>query len=75
MNPRLVHRLTPPQIRTLRLSTGFTQRAFAAVMGVSTETLNRWEAGSLPITVAHERFLRLLVDVGVPAWVGESAVR
>lgn len=72
---RRAERLTPDQIRSLRLSTGQTQRAFATTLGVAVETLNKWEAGTVAITVSHERFVRLFVDAGAPAWVAESAVR
>ncbi len=63
------NRLTPRQIRFLREATGLSQRKFASTAGVAPETVNRWENGTQPMTLCHERFLRLFVSAGSPQWV------
>lgn len=62
-----VHYITPKTItkdavKELRKMLGFTQREFAAFLGVSTPTVERWESGdkeiSGPITLLREILLR-----------------
>lgn len=36
---------TPVEIRSIRLSTGMSQRLFAAYLGVSKKTVEAWESG------------------------------
>ncbi len=52
-------------IRELRLSTGLTQEKFAAKLGVTYPTVNRWENGrSRPSPMAIERIEQMLHSLG-----------
>ena len=52
-------------IRELRISTGLTQEKFAAKLGVTLLTINRWENGrSQPSPLAMEKIELLLVQMG-----------
>lgn len=52
-------------IRELRLSTGLTQEQFAAHIGVTYPTINRWENGrSKPSPLAMEKIEQKLKDLG-----------
>lgn len=52
-------------IRELRLSTGLTQEQFAAHIGVTYPTINRWENGrSKPSPMAMEKIEQKLQDLG-----------
>jgi putative zinc finger/helix-turn-helix YgiT family protein len=54
-------RLTPQEIRYLRKWLGHSGADFAAVVGVTPETVSRWENGGLEMALPAERLLRLLV--------------
>lgn len=54
-------KLLPEEIRFLRTHLGFSGIQFAQVMGVSAETVSRWEKGSVSMKEATERLLRVLV--------------
>jgi putative transcriptional regulator len=60
-------RLTPAEIRFLRKSLGWSGADFAAHMGVSAETVSRWENGSSGMGSAAERLLRLATLTREPA--------
>ena len=52
-------------IRELRNSLGLTQEKFAAKLGVTLLTINRWENGrSKPSPLAMEKVELLLVEMG-----------
>lgn len=49
----------------LRLLTGLTQEQFAATLGVTYPTINRWENGhSKPLPLAMEKIEKNLRDLG-----------
>ena len=54
-------KLCPEEIRFLRSYLGFSGVAFARKIGVSAETVTRWEKGLLNMKESSERFLRVLV--------------
>lgn len=49
------------EIRFLRKIMGWSGRSFALLIGVTPETVSRWENGKEPIGPAAERLLRVLV--------------
>lgn len=52
-------------IRELRLLTGLTQEQFAATLGVTYPTINRWENGrSKPSRLATEKIEAHLLQIG-----------
>jgi len=52
-------------IRELRLTTGLTQEQFAAEMGVTYSSMNRWENGrSKPSPLAMQKIEALLKQMG-----------
>lgn len=52
-------------IRDLRLLAGLTQEQFAASLGVTYSTINRWENGrSQPSPLAMEKLERMLKQIG-----------
>lgn len=52
-------------IRELRLATGLTQEQFAAQLGVTYSTMNRWENGrSKPSPLALKRVEGMLQEMG-----------
>ncbi len=53
--------LAPAEIRFLRKHLGFSGSAFAREMGVTPETVSRWENGALGMGLSAERLLRLMV--------------
>ena len=59
--------LTPVEIRFLRKCLGWSGADFAAHMGVSAETVSRWENGSATMGSAAERLLRLATLTREPA--------
>jgi putative transcriptional regulator len=56
-----VNKLSPEEIRFLRTHLGFSSSDFAQAIGVSPETVSRWEKGTVNMKEASERFLRVLV--------------
>jgi putative zinc finger/helix-turn-helix YgiT family protein len=56
-------RLTPERIKFLRKWLGYSSEDFALVMGVTPETVSRWErrAADFPMAPTAERLLRLMV--------------
>lgn len=55
------NKLNPSEIRFLRTHLGFSGVDFAASIGVSPETVSRWEKGTVNMKEASERFLRVLI--------------
>ncbi|MHC5862648.1 helix-turn-helix domain-containing protein [Nostoc sp.] len=52
-------------IRELRLKTGLTQEQFAAVLGVTFPTVNRWENGhNQPSPIAMKQIEKMLLEMG-----------
>lgn len=52
-------------IHELRLSTGLTQEQFAAALGVTYPTVNRWERGRVkPSPMAMQRIEQMLHSLG-----------
>jgi DNA-binding transcriptional regulator YiaG len=51
-------------IRELRLKTGLTQEQFAAVLGVTFPTVNRWENGrNQPSPIAMKQIEKMLLEM------------
>ena len=59
--------LSPMGLRRIRQRYGMTQAEFAAVTGLGTATLVRWENGSMNHTRAYDRYVRLLESPDVMA--------
>ncbi len=57
-------RFTGSEVRFLRKSLGLSGAAFARRMGVTAETVSRWEQSVVPIGTQADRLLRLLVVQG-----------
>jgi putative zinc finger/helix-turn-helix YgiT family protein len=66
--------LTPAEIRFLRKHLGWSGAVFAAHMGVSAETVSRWENGSTTMGSVAERLLRLATLTREPAGDDSLAV-
>ena len=65
----LIHqkaRLASFEIRFLRKVLSWSSRDFAKKLGVTPETVSRWEAGTLNMGDAHDRILRLYVAEDEP---------
>jgi transcriptional regulator with XRE-family HTH domain len=58
--------LVPAEIRFLRKWLGWSGVDFAAHIGVTPETVSRWEAGSLAMGAAADRLLRLMIANKAP---------
>ena len=56
-----INKLMPEEIRFLRTHLGFSGVDFAESIGVSPETVSRWEKGTVNMKEASERFLRVLI--------------
>lgn len=41
--------MTPTRFRKIRILRGFTQREMAGLLTVNSRTIQRWEAGKIPI--------------------------
>lgn len=54
-------RLLPEEIRFLRSHLGFSGSDFAKAIGVTPETVSRWENGHEEMKISHERLLRILI--------------
>lgn len=53
-------------IRELRLDTGLTQEQFAAHLGVTCSSVNRWENGrSQPLQIAMQKVEEMLLSKGM----------
>jgi len=59
-------RLSGPQVRFLRKWLGWSGQDFARHMGVSAETVSRWENDREPIGGTSDRLLRMMVLFGTP---------
>jgi DNA-binding transcriptional regulator YiaG len=57
-------RLTGAEIRFLRTWLGWSGKAFADKLGVTPETVSRWEHGTKEMNRSNERLLRLYVAEG-----------
>lgn len=55
------HKLLPEEIRFLRSHLGFSGADFAHNIGVTPETVTRWEKGQVNMKETSERLLRVLV--------------
>lgn len=53
--------LAPNEIRFLRKHTGCSTGEFAQIIGVSRETVSRWETGAQPMGPVADRLLRVVV--------------
>jgi putative zinc finger/helix-turn-helix YgiT family protein len=69
---RKVPRLAPEEIRFLRKHLGWSGGDFAAHLGVSAETVSRWENGGATMGPAAERLLRLAALTRAPATGGDT---
>jgi putative zinc finger/helix-turn-helix YgiT family protein len=57
-------RFTGAEIRFLRKSLGLSSGEFARQMGVTAETVSRWEQDAVPVGPQADRLVRLLVAQG-----------
>jgi putative zinc finger/helix-turn-helix YgiT family protein len=57
-------RLSGPEIRSLRTWLGWSGKTFAEKLGVTPETVSRWEHGTKEMNLSNERLLRLYVAEG-----------
>lgn len=55
------HKLRLEEIRFLRTHLGYSGKNFAQAMGVSAETVSRWEKGNVNMKETSERLLRVLI--------------
>lgn len=78
---RSPERLSPREVRWLRSHLGYSSIDFARVIGVTPETVSRWERLDSPkrMNLSAEKLLRLMAlqnkpieDYGLPATIGES---
>jgi DNA-binding transcriptional regulator YiaG len=58
-------KLSGNDIRFLRKAMNWTAREFSSALGVSVETVSRWENGKDPIGLANEKLLRLMVGTAM----------
>ncbi len=58
--------LAPIEVRFLRKHIGLSTGDFAECMGVSRETVSRWETGNKTMGGQADRLLRLLVATSMP---------
>jgi DNA-binding transcriptional regulator YiaG len=54
--------LTPAEVHTLRRRCGWTQRQLAAALGVTSNTVARWEQGTRAVTPLAATCLMLLAQ-------------
>ncbi len=59
-------RLTAPEVKFLRKHLGWSGADFASHMGVTVETVSRWENSHDPIGAVADRLLRLMVVTKEP---------
>lgn len=59
-------RLEPVEIRFLRKTLGWSASDFARYMGVTRESVSRWENGAVRMTRGAERLLRLCATTKEP---------
>lgn len=59
--------LAPVEIRFLRKHIGLSGTVFAQRMGVTRETVSRWESGAQPMGAVADRLLRLFVVTHEPS--------
>lgn len=52
--------MTPAQLKTLRVKLGWSQTRLAEALGVTRNTVTRWEMGLHPIPPMAEKLLRTL---------------
>lgn len=52
--------MDPAELKALRARLGLTQRGLSEIVGVSSNTVARWERGELPVREPIARLLRLL---------------
>lgn len=58
---KLHRKLAPTEVRFLRKYIGLSGNDFAQQMGVTRETISRWESGNMSISALADRLVRLLV--------------
>ena len=60
-------RLTPEEVRFLRKYLGWSGSDFSSHIGVTPETVSRWEQGAARVGATADRLLRLMVVTREPA--------
>jgi DNA-binding transcriptional regulator YiaG len=61
-------RLTPDEVRALRVQLGWTQARLARALAVSRITVSRWETAAARMTPSHAKLIRLTAkDRGLSA--------
>lgn len=58
-------RLTPSEIKALRVSFGMLQEAFSEITGYGSASIKRWEAGTQIQSESVDKHLRLLRSLGL----------
>lgn len=58
--PPPIKRTTPDEVKSLRAQLGLSQQALADQLGVTRNTVARWEMGLHPISPLVSKFLRTL---------------
>lgn len=59
-------RLGPPEMKFLRKYLGLSSVDFAAHIGTTPETISRWENGAVPMNIAADKLLRMMVATQAP---------
>jgi len=52
--------MTPDQLKSIRATLGLSQQSLADQLGVSRNTVNRWEMGVHPISPLVDKLIRTL---------------
>ena len=60
----IVSGMTPPELRGLRRRLKLSQSGFAALVGVTANTVARWERGELGMRPTTVRLIELMVALG-----------
>jgi DNA-binding transcriptional regulator YiaG len=67
--------MTPSEIRRLRRRLKLSQAGFAALVGVASNTVARWERGELGMRPTTARLIQLLADGAIKRRRAEKRAR